>query len=250
MLPRLYLDLEITCPSNLLLPPNLVQHIHVLRCKLLQEIILFNGRGGNYLAQIVQMDKRLIEVKVLAYNPSPPPIKPTITLALSIIANDKMNLIIQKATELGVDKINLLFSSYSQKFKSERIENRLTNLKNIAISSAMQCNRDAIPFIASPLKYEEFLVDEHKTNNLNNGLKVIMSTLNSNDAFKQLDKANNIEEIIFLVGPEGGFSFQEENLAIQNGYAPLHLGNLILRSETAAISGLVVLNTLFRNFIV
>lgn len=217
-------------------PHNIVRHIHVVRLTVGETVELFNGQNQSYLAEIISLEKHHAALRIIRINPQESVPQTKINLAIALVANDKMDLIIQKAVELGVDKIIPLYSKYSARLPNTRSANRLTHWQNIIISSACQCGQNQLPTIDMPINlnslYEKFQYD----------VKVIMNP-QSDLEFNYLNINNQkISQAILLVGPEGGFSNEEAELAAKHNYRSLQLGNLIMRSETAVIAGLSILN--------
>jgi len=233
---RFYLDTISSSDQIIDLPLNIVKHMQVLRLKNGDIISLFNGKGAEYSAKLLTLDRKNAKVEVLkeiALNTNP---TNKLSLAISVIANDKMDLIIQKATELGVSEIIPIYSKHSQRIANDRLANRLEHWEQIIINSCCQCRQNILPCITEPIYFNNLIENKDSFN-----LKVILSLAPSNHDFKS--SATPPINAMLVVGPEGGFTDEEYNMALKNDYKPLKLGNLILRSETAAIAGLSLLNS-------
>lgn len=221
------------------LPDEVVRHIQVLRMQIDNEITLFNGNGNGYLAIILEIGRKAIQVKISQCIPNANEAKLRLDLALCLIANDKMDLAIQKATELGVKSITPVISERSQRLSSEKIEKRLEHWRKTIISSCEQCGQNSIPQITSPCKLSDVVA------NSSHSLKFILSPHDKT----MLTNGESHKQAILLVGPEGGFSPNEVQNAIQHSFTPLKLGDLILRTETAVISGISYINFKFGTWI-
>ena len=226
---RFYLAQDLYINTSIELPSEVVRHIHVLRLRIGEEIELFNGNGFAYIATITHIEKRnviaLINFEIESHNES----QLKLTLAMCLIANDKMDFTIQKATELGVNSIVPIISERSQRIDKERLAKRLEHWNRIVINSCEQSRRNIIPKIDLPMDINKFLVIQNSIHT-----KIILSP----HAKPITSLPESCNEVIVLVGPEGGFSPNEINLANLNGYISQVMGKRILRAETAAISAL------------
>lgn len=238
---RFFLSDSFTIDEIIDVPQEIVRHIHVLRMSLGELIEIFNGQNQSYIGEIINLGKRNATIKIIRINPvtSLPTIQ--ISLAIAMVANDKMDLIVQKAVELGVSHIIPLHSEYSARLIKSRSDSRLSHWQNIIISSCAQCGQNLLPSIDLPIDMHELFT---KTNY---DIKIIMNTPHAEARLikpqqPKIHDQKNISNALLLVGPEGGFSSNEIELAISNNYQTMQLGNLVMRAETAVIAGLAALN--------
>lgn len=207
---------------------------NVLRCSTGENILILDGRGRSFHAKIV--DKNHIEI--LEENEHLREDKLNLILCQALLKGEKMDFIIQKATEIGVKKIIPFISERCIIKKTNKIE----RWRRIAKESSEQSGRLTIPEINSIEKFEDLIEI------VNNGIlfweKARTSLI---DAFINL----NISEPIFLIiGPEGGFSSEEVNGALKRQIAIASLGNRILRADTAAIVSLSLVSFLCENYVI
>ena len=235
---RFYHSLPLKLNQNIYLDDASAHHaLQVMRVKKKDQLILFNGDGYNYLGEAIEIEKKKLKIHILSRekNFSESPIK--LILIQSLSTNEKMDWIIQKATELGVNQIYPINSSRSIiKLDKERSDKKLMHWRQIAISASEQSGRAIIPEIHSPISFPQ-AVNQIQLDN--EALKIILAP-NSVDSF---DKANThrASTIVLLIGPEGGFSDEEIRLAEQHQYFALKLGPRILRTETAPLCALSIL---------
>ena len=230
---RFYVNLPLIPDEVLELPMDVVRHILVLRHKINDNIVLFNGDGTSYNAKIVGISRKTVEVKITEQIKNNHSEKLNIHLLLCIIANDKMDLAIQKAVELGITEITPIISERSQKLHTDKIAKRMEHWQKIIISSCEQCGNNIIPKLNHPIRLDEVSANP-------DGINLIMSTTEGNPQ----QQGEGPKQVQLLVGPEGGFS-QTEQVC---GFVPLMLGNLIFRSETAVIAGLSYVQLKYGNW--
>ena len=213
------------------------QHVGtVLRMQAGEKLVLFSGDNREWDVEIVTARKKKVSVRIVAerlVNRESPRI---IRLAQAISKGERMEIIIQKAVELGVTTITPLISEHCVvRLENDRLEKKHRQWEAIAISACEQCGRNSIPEIYAPITFKDFLktckISEkfllHPTSNLT------------------LDKLKlSSSEVLVLIGPEGGLSEEEIRLAIKNNFQAISLGPRILRTETAAISILSILQVL------
>ena len=209
-----------------------VRHIGaVLRMKTGDELLLCDGKGTEYSVKIIQADRS--EIKTEIVNKTRREIEyPRVTLGQGLPKSDKMDWIVQKATELGVATIAPLVTERTiVKVKDE--EKRVSRWQKICREAAMQSSRPDIPQVHALVSFAEFLRtlnSEPRTLLLfpwEEGTKPIKDVLRGKEEFKH---------IVVLIGPEGGFSEAEAELATSKGFHPVSLGPNILRTETAAMA--------------
>lgn len=233
---RLHADLPLAAGADFVLPPEAAEHAtRVLRLPVGAPLVLFNGDGCDYAATITAIDKRAVRVQVTAcepvHNESPLPL----LLAQGIARGDKMDLIVQKATELGVAGIVPLLTERSEvRLDAERSAKRLAHWQSVAISASEQSGRARVPRIApiQPLAaWLGGLADDGR-------LRLALLP----------QAAKTIGELHFgaaggvlVIGPEGGLGEADNRALAQHGFLGLRLGPRILRTETAGLAALSAL---------
>ena len=212
----------------------------VLRLKKGDEVIIFDGKGLEFTGKIEGLGKneaRFIIAKQLH------PSKESafeIILCQGLTKGEKMELIIQKATELGVSRIvPFVAQRVVPKLKNEQIAKKTQRWQHIAIEASKQCGRGIIPAIEAPATLTEVL--SRWSMNKENYVKLIPWEVEKEHTLKDILKGNKPAGCIALIGPEGGFSEAEVNQAKEMGFMSVSLGPRILRAETAAISMVTII---------
>ncbi len=206
--------------------------IQVLRLKLGEELILFNGEGGEYTARVIEMEKRNSRVRIEAYSAVNSESPLTSTLVLAMIKPDKMDFAIQKAVELGVTSVQPMLTKRSViSIKANRLDKKMQHWKAVVVAACEQSGRTVIPQILEPLSFEQCL--QHYQ------VSACIAMLPTTDhKFKDLSALNTDAGIALFIGPEGGFTDDEEQLMQQYKVNAVNFGSRILRAETAVIAGL------------
>jgi 16S rRNA (uracil1498-N3)-methyltransferase len=217
---------------------NEVKHIRrVLRLKAGDEIIVFDSLGKEYEGTIIEETTSSVVIKIqnifLSKRDSPL----DVTLAQSLLKGEKMDYLIQKATELGVKEIVPFFSSRSVPLleKSGRLK-RHHRWGRIAIEASKQCGRGVVPKIEPPQDYSEMLQLASP-----GSLRLILWEREGGKLKEVLERSKEKTRIFFIIGPEGGFSQEEVEEAKRAGFIPVTLGRRILRAETASLCLLSIL---------
>jgi 16S rRNA (uracil1498-N3)-methyltransferase len=215
-----------------------VKHIRkVLRLKRGDEIIVFDGSGKEYAGTIVEEGSFSVSIRVRNSFISPQKPDLSITLAQSLLKGEKMDYLIQKASELGIKRIVPFNSSRSIPLLDERKQiERHHRWEKIAIEASKQCGRRVLPQIDPPGDYPQILESVPK-----NSLRLILWERGGEKIKEILKQFRKEEEIFFLVGPEGGLSQEEVEVATKAHFIPITLGERILRSETASLCVLSIL---------
>jgi 16S rRNA (uracil1498-N3)-methyltransferase len=235
--PRLYCDLALYANSDLTLPEAAARHVAALRLQSGDALTVFNGRGGEYRASLIDTSKRGVRVRIDEHIAIERESTLQITLALGISAGDRMDYSLQKSTELGVTAIQPLSTERSVvRLASERAEKRLAHWQNVVIAACEQCGRNRVPQVAPVLALTNYLAGVEP------GPRLLMLTPGAALPLKQAMRAG---AFTVLIGAEGGLSQDERVAARLAGFEPVSLGPRILRTETAPIAAIVVLQTLW-----
>lgn len=241
--PRFYCPTLLHPGHIVSLPANAAAHAcRVLRLQAGDAVVLFNGDGNDYVAKLVSIKKNEVAVEVLSAQPvmRESPLK--IALAQAISAGDRMDFTIQKAVELGVTAIQPIASQRSVvKLAGERADKRREHWQQVATSACEQCGRAIVPTVAAPLSLTNWLaaLSPYATHiTLSPAATQTLHTLPKPDG-----------EICLLIGPEGGLTAQEIELATAHGFTAVQLGKRILRTETAALTALAAIQTLWGDFL-
>ncbi|MCR6652810.1 MAG: 16S rRNA (uracil(1498)-N(3))-methyltransferase [Cellvibrionaceae bacterium] len=236
--PRLYVEAQLHAGSGLTLDESQSHYLgKVLRMEPGRELQVFNGDGREYRAVISKIDKRAVQVDVQEgveiSRESPLPTH----LAIGISRGERMDWVLQKATELGVSRITPLFTERTEvRLQGERLEKKMQHWRQITLSACEQCQRNVPPQLLSAQELGLFLRENQP------GLKLVLHH-RSDQSLRQLAAPTSVT---LLVGPEGGLSEREIELAIgQSAYAPLTLGPRVLRTETAPVAALVAVQMLW-----
>ncbi len=215
-----------------------VKHIRkVLRLRVGDEVSVFDGLGKEYEGAIVEerLSSVMIRIGNITSSKGDSPLK--ITLAQSLLKGEKMDYLIQKATELGVEEIVPFLSSRSVAVLEEsKRPGRHQRWKKIAIVASKQCGRGVVPEIESLHDYRQMLEKASP-----NALRLILWESGGAKLKKILERPEERGRIFFVVGPEGGFSKAEVDEAKEAGFTPVTLGKRILRAETASLCLLSIL---------
>jgi 16S rRNA (uracil1498-N3)-methyltransferase len=230
--PRFFITPSQVSGSRISISDEDVRHIAaVLRMKSGDSLLLCDGRGAEYRVTIAEIGKTEIKTEIVSQRQRDIT-APRITLGQGLPKSDKMDWIVQKATELGVSNIVPLITERTiVKIRDE--EKRITRWQKIAREAAMQSDRPDIPSIEHIVSFKDFLRIPHSELRILKLLPWEESSAPIKDVLKQHAGARHI---IVLIGPEGGFSSVEASMAREKGFHDVSLGQNILRTETAAIA--------------
>ena len=229
--PHIYVDQVLQSGLTLALPQDVSHHIsRVLRMRVGQRIWLFNGLGGRYLAEILSINKRQVDVKPSQFNDDQRESSLQITLAQGISRAQHMDYTLQKAVELGVSRIVPVITEFGNvQFDPLRKEKKLLHWQKTIISACEQCGRNILPEINTPISLAEWLaLDSNMT-------KILLHPLEAQRLSAQQTPNASLS---LLSGPEGGFSSFEVEQIIASGYVSVGLGPRVLRTETAAVAAI------------
>jgi 16S rRNA (uracil1498-N3)-methyltransferase len=211
--------------------PRIAQHVRVLRMRDGESITLFDGSGGEIPATLIKIDKRIVEVQTGQRVAVERELPLTITLFAGLIANDRFDWLIQKATELGVAAIQPTYTERSQRIPGD-VAKRADHWRGVVIAASEQCGRNRLPAVSPPISITEAVAATQPQSS------VLL------DAEGNFLVAPTSTSISVFVGPEGGFSAAELELLRNRCDHKLRVGRTVLRAETAAISSLAVLSSL------
>ena len=214
--------------------------IRVLRFKIGDKIQVFDQSGYEWDAEIVSKKRQSVEVALFdRHQPDvESPVK--ITLLQSISKSKRMDIVMQKATELGVHKIVPMLSQNTVvKLNAKNTPRKMSHWKKITISASEQSGRVRLPEVSEPQKLNQELLNLHKQE-----LGFFLDTTGSNNF-----NADKVENITLVVGPEGGFTNEEKIMAERTGYKIVKTGPRLLSTETAPIMALSILQYLYGDFV-
>jgi 16S rRNA (uracil1498-N3)-methyltransferase len=237
---RLYVPLPLKPDTQIELDDDSGHYVRtVLRLKKDDGVILFNGQGGEYASVLSEVNRKSVLVNVKSWSDRSVESPLHITLGLGISRGDRMDLAVQKAVELGVNKIMPIMTERCVvQFKGEKILQRLQHWQKIVQHAAEQSGRTVLPELTEIVAIQNWVSQQH-------GLKLFLDPY-AEQSLAQLQPDN--QTVTLLTGPEGGFTDQERSIAKAAGFIPVRLGNRILRTETAAIATLAAVQMLWGDF--
>lgn len=240
-MPRFYVDFALSPDSVVELPDNVVRHLNVLRVKNTEEIVLFNGNGKAYPALPEVLEKRRASVRILREEATDNESPLNITLVQAVSAAERMDFTLQKSVELGVAEIRPVISERCVvRLSGERAEKRVVRWQEIVVSACEQSGRNIVPKVLPLTTYAQALQQLPQET-----AKLLMSL---NRAQKLSDVQPQSGKVVFMVGPEGGWTEKEEQQAFDAGFQSVTLGKRVLRTETASLAAIVAMQTLWGDF--
>lgn len=238
-LSRVFQAINLSVGATVKLDKQASHHLaRVLRVTVGEALTVFNGQGGEYCGHIEHIDRNHVAVVIEEFFPREVESPLRLHLAQGVARGEKMDYIIQKAVELGVSHITpLLTERCTVRLDEERREKRLEHWRSVIISACEQCGRNRLPEIVEPVRLAMWVP------NLPIGRRFVLSPHVS--ANLPVDLSPEHAEVTLLIGPEGGLSDAEMTLAYQAHFVPLSLGPRVLRTETASVAALAVLQRCF-----
>ena len=231
---RFYVEAELNVGTDLELPESVFHHwIRVLRAQLNETAIFFHGQGGEYTVTLKEINKKNAIVSVDHFNPMDrvPAFKATLGQVMS--KGDRMDYAIQKATELGVSSIQLLTSERCEmRLKYDRDQKKIDHWQAVAIAACEQCGMNRVPKVLAPVALTDWIQSALPTT------KLVLAP----EKQQQRVLAHAHSEIALLIGPEGGLTEAEIHAANQHGFMNWCIGERVLRTETAPVVALSILN--------
>lgn len=240
-MPRFYVDFALSPDSVVELPDNVVRHLNVLRVKNTEEIVLFNGNGKAYPALPEVLEKRRASVRILREEATDNESPLNITLVQAVSTAERMDFTLQKSVELGVAEIRPVISERCVvRLSGERAERRVARWQEIVVSACEQSGRNIVPKVLPLTTYAQALQQLPQETT-----KLLMSL---NRAQKLSDVQPQSGKVVFMVGPEGGWTEKEEQQAFNAGFQSVTLGKRVLRTETASLAAIAAMQTLWGDF--
>jgi 16S rRNA (uracil1498-N3)-methyltransferase len=229
---RFFIPAESFQSSEITLPKEVTQQIcRVLRLKIGSEIMLLDDLGFEHTAHLIEVNESHCTASILSKQPSLGEPATQITLLIGLTQREKFELILQKCTEIGVTTFMPIITTRTLIQKTSDVDDKAPRWKKIIQEAAEQSHRGHIPALSPALKYAEALAKP----TTEDALKLILWEDEANLSIKQQLRAFKGKQVSLIIGPEGGLSAEEVELAKASGYIPVSLGKRILRMETAAI---------------
>lgn len=231
---RFFIEASLTVGQSIELTEVVFHHwVRVLRAKLNDQAILFNGQGGEYLVELTEINKKNASIQVLSFEPANRTPGFQVVLGQVMSKGDRMDYAIQKATELGVHKIQLLTSERCEmRLKYDRDQKKIDHWQAIAIAACEQCGLNIVPEVLAPISLQEWFSRSLPAT------KLVLAP--DTDAFDIAKQAT--PDLALLIGPEGGLSQDEIAQANAAGFKNWCIGERVLRTETAPVVALAILN--------
>jgi len=239
-MPRFHCPTPLATGAEIDLPPGATRHVQVLRLQPGDALTLFNGEGGEFDAAVLRMGRSDVRVQVGTHHAVEREAPRAVHLLAGITANERMDWLVEKATELGVASITPLAAERSVlKLKGERADKKRAHWQAVAVAACEQCGRNRVPAV-------------HETTDLAGWVRAQPAAAPAQRLLLSLragtaplpQAAGGQGPVLFLSGPEGGLAAAEEDLALAHGFAPVTLGPRVLRAETAPLAALAALTLL------
>jgi 16S rRNA (uracil1498-N3)-methyltransferase len=231
---RFYIETELNTGNTVELTESVFHHwVRVLRAKEQEQAIFFNGKGGEYVVTLTQINKKNAFVSVDQFDAADRTATFKVTLGQVMSKGDRMDYAIQKATELGVTTIQLLTSERCEmRLKYDRDQKKLDHWQSVAIAACEQCGMNRVPEILAPISLTDWIESDLPASRF-----VLAPNKDQNNVL-----LNCSPDLALLIGPEGGLSEAEINIANQNNFKNWCIGDRVLRTETAPVVALSILN--------
>ncbi len=241
MTARFYADLPLRTGDALALPERAARHVQVLRLQPGDVITLFNSQGGEFQATIERMGRSDVQVRVDSHSPVERETRRAVHLAVSMPANERMDWLVEKASELGAASITPLMAERSVlRLKGERADKKVAHWQGVAIAACEQCGRNRLPPVHAVDTLSDWLGALPPASSAEPRLLLSLRA-GTQPLAQALAAYDSTTPVTLLSGPEGGLSLAEEDAALARGFLPVTLGPRVLRAETAPLACLALL---------
>lgn len=240
-MPTFFVAAEAVAPPTIRITDPLLRHLRdSLRLQNGEILTLTDPTGRRYRSEIVRITTKTIEARILDQTTAPVRTSPSITLAQALLKGDKMDWVIQKATELGVDRIVPVHSQHGVvRIRPERAGHQVARWERIALEAAQQSERWTLPTIEEPIDLAQ-LVSRYQSAPAN----IMLAERSTETPLTKVPLPTNVlQRIVVLVGPEGGWDDEELQMAREKGFQPVTIGERILRAETAALAAISIVQS-------
>ncbi|MGY6273448.1 16S rRNA (uracil(1498)-N(3))-methyltransferase [Achromobacter denitrificans] len=229
--PRFFCDIPLAAGARVALPDALAHHaLRVLRLRDGENLVLFDGRGGEYPA-VLDVEGKAGYARLGEFSPREAELAGRVSLVQGLPSGDKMDWVVEKAVELGVARISPIAAQRSVlQLSGPRLEKRVAHWRRIAQSASEQCGRNRLMDVDAPVTLAEWLARPAE------GLRLLCHPEASDDLAARLRSAPDAQALTLLVGPEGGWSDKELAQAGEAGVQAVRFGPRVLRTETAGLA--------------
>ncbi len=234
---RFFAPVKLSPGAEIELPERAARHCAVLRLRRGETVILFNGEGGEFTAELTRVSRDNTHARVISRQPVERESPLAIALAQCVSSRDRMDITLQKSTELGVTRIVPIASERSVvRLSSDRADRRVEHWRNVIVAACEQCGRNRVPEIAAITDFETFLGEADAE-----GMRLLLAP----DADRDLRRLEPPRSVTLLVGPEGGLAPEERRRAETSGFVPVCFGPRVLRTETAPLAAIAAMQALW-----
>lgn len=234
-MPRFYIDAPLAAGALLDLPAEVAHHIHVVRLGPGDTLTLFNGTGGQYEAVLTDVGKKRATAEVRAFAARDVELPYPVTLAQGLPEGTKMDWIVEKAVELGVAAVQPLAARRCVvRLSAERAQKKLEHWRGVVVAAAEQSGRNRLASVAEPAEFRDWIGTPAA------GPRLLLSP-RATSSLVEWARDAGAQPVTLLVGPEGGFTDEEEDAAVRAGATMVSMGPRVLRTETAALAALSML---------
>ena len=240
-MPRFHCPEPLATGATLSLPPGTARHVQVLRCQPGDALTLFDGRGGEYGCTVLRMGRSDVEVQVGAHTAVEREAPRRVVLAVGMPANERMDWLVEKATELGATGFQPLATARTVlRLKGERADKKIAHWQAVAVAACEQCGRNRVPAVAPVADLSAWLAALPPPTE-SDGPRLLLSLHAQAVPLAQAvadaaDAAGHGATVTVLSGPEGGLAPEEEAAALAAGFQAVRLGAPVLRAETAPLA--------------
>jgi len=240
--PRFYVDERLRPGASCVLAEDSAHHaVHVLRLRAGEDVVLFDGRGGEYPARIAAIERLRIAVDVLEHRSIERETALHVVLVQGVSSGERMDYTIRKAVELGVAEIRPVLAAASlARPRGERAAARQAHWHKVVIAACEQCGRNRLPPVRALIAAAEYREEDPDS------LRILLSPAAELAFSRALESPGS--RYVLAAGPEAGFNAAEERTFLDAGFVPARLGPRVLRTETAALAALAALNALRGDF--
>jgi 16S rRNA (uracil1498-N3)-methyltransferase len=238
-MPRFYCPQPLVPGSIVDLPEAVAHHLHVVRQQPGDELVLFNGEGGQARARLAEIGKRRASAEIVAFEAADVELPYSVTLAQGLPEGSKMDWIVEKAVELGVGAIQPLTAQRSVvRLSAERAEKRQAHWQGVIVAASEQSGRNRLARLEALQDFGRWIAQPDDSQ------RILLSP-RATESLAGWARLTPPRAVTLMIGPEGGFSAQEEDAAIAAGALPLSMGPRVLRTETAGLAALAVLSAVW-----